>query len=128
MRVVAREQAHRHHEVVDVAEDKGVLAGVAGAVAEEGGGVVAPVAEGVEVVGCVVAVVVAVAVGLLKGGVGLSRGSVSLSVSLFLFFFSFFFVFSFLFFLDSFCDFSSGTCSETAETGARENSQRHQSA
>jgi hypothetical protein len=45
-------------------EDEGVLRGVIMAGLEEGDGVVTPVAEGVEVMRCVVAVVEAVAVGL----------------------------------------------------------------
>lgn len=60
--VVFGQQAKRDHEVVDVVEDEGLLVGVGGFLGEEGRGVVAPVAERVEVVRRVVAVVEAVAV------------------------------------------------------------------
>lgn len=62
--VVFHEQADGHHDKVNVVEDEGCLGGVVLAGLQEGDGVVAPVAEGVEVVRGVVAVVEAVAVGL----------------------------------------------------------------
>ena len=67
--VVFAEEPHCDHHIVDVVEDEGVLRGVVVPGLEEGDGVVAPVAEGVEVVRGVVAVVEAVAVGLTEGGV-----------------------------------------------------------
>ena len=67
--VVLHQEADGDHEVVDVVEDQGALLGVGVLLLEEGLGVVAPVAEGVEVVRGVVPVVEAVAVALRMGGV-----------------------------------------------------------
>lgn len=61
--VALLQQAHRDEDVVDVVEDERVLRGVVGPLGEEGGRVVAPVPEGVEVVAGMVAVVEAEAVG-----------------------------------------------------------------
>lgn len=62
--VVAHHEPHRDHEVVDVVEDERVLAAVDALALEEVHWVVSPVAEGIEVVGCVVAVVVTVSIAL----------------------------------------------------------------
>lgn len=48
--VVLHQQTDGDEDVVDVVEDEGVLGGVVVACLEEGDGVIAPVAEGVEVV------------------------------------------------------------------------------
>ena len=66
MIVVLSHQPVRDLEVVDVAEDEGAAAGVFGFAFEEGDGLIAPVAEGVEVVGRMVTVVEGEAVGLLR--------------------------------------------------------------
>ena len=66
MLVILAQQGDSQHEVVDVIEHECMFVGVLRLLREEGDGVVAPVAERVEVMRGVVAVVVAVAV-TLKG-------------------------------------------------------------
>lgn len=89
--VVLEHEPRGDHEVVNVVEDEGVLLGVQRLALDECGWVLAPVAEGVEVVGCVVAVVEAVAValvvfvsqdGILKGIGGWLFTGTSMSVML----------------------------------------------
>jgi hypothetical protein len=64
MHIVLGEQGEGDHQVVDVVEDERVLVRVLLLLREESNGVLAPVAERVEVVRGVVAVVEAVAVAL----------------------------------------------------------------
>lgn len=71
--VVLGQDGEGDHEVVDVVEDEGMLVGVLLLLLKEGGGVVAPVAERVEVMRGVVAVVVTVAVALGRVSSGIGR-------------------------------------------------------
>lgn len=64
--VVVAHESEGHHVVVDVVEDEGATVAVGGFGLEEVNGLLAPVAAGVEVVGCVVAVVEAETVALCR--------------------------------------------------------------
>lgn len=64
MLVVLAQQRDGQHKIIDIVEHEGVLINVLLFLRQEGYGVVAPVAQRVEVVRGVVAVVVAVAVAL----------------------------------------------------------------
>lgn len=65
--VVLSQEVDCKEEVVDVVEDDCVFVGILLFLREEGDGVIAPVAERVEVVRGVVAIIVAVSVALLRG-------------------------------------------------------------
>lgn len=67
VRIVLGDELERHHEVVDVVEHQGLVAGIGMLPLEKGHGVLAPVPQRVEVVGRVVTVVEAVTIALVRG-------------------------------------------------------------
>ena len=68
VQIVFLQQLHCDHDVVDVVEHQSALLGVRVLLLQKCGGVLAPVAQRVEVVRCVIAVVVTVTIALRVTG------------------------------------------------------------